>query len=175
MCFQISILFWGLVFQFSPSLENQVAEEIIYDYLATLPTQNQDRNFFVSEVLDSVFIRRYQRVLDPQNDRVYKGLSDEHKDLIQDLLQIKEPIPFDLNKLTKQKEFKIRPLKEKVGADWDDSKIKVSRIAFSPDGDEACLILEFVCGSRCGEGILIFAQKENETWKMASVKPLWIA
>ena len=175
MCFQILILFWGLVFQFSPSLENQIAEEIIYDYLETLPTHNQDRSFFVSEVLDSVFIRRYQRVLDPQNEFIYKGLSTEQKDMIQNLLQINEPIPFDLNKLTEQKKFKILPLREKVGDDWDDSTIKVSRISISPDGNEDCLILEYVCGSKCGVGVLIFAQKENDSWKMTPIKRLWIA
>jgi hypothetical protein len=175
MSYRVLIFFLGLLFQSSPSLENQIAEDIIYDYLETMPTHNQDRNFFVSEVLDSVFVRRYQRVLNPQNDFIYKDFTVEQKNLIQNLLQIKEPLPFDISKLTEQQKFKIRPLKEKVGDDWDDSKIKVSRISISPDGDEACLILEYVCGSKCGVGVLIFAQIENKSWKMVSIKRLWIA
>ncbi len=175
MGYQVFILFFGLLFQFSPSLEDQIAEVVIIDFLESRPTHNQDKRFYVSALLDSVDVRRYQRVLDPQNELIYKGLSTEQKDLIQNLLKIKEPIPFDLTKLTEQKKFKIFPLKEKVGENWDDSTIKVSRIALSPDGNEACLILEYVCGSRCGVGLLIFVQKENETWKMVSKKRLWIA
>lgn len=175
MGYQGLILFFGILFQFSPSLENQIGEEVIIEYLQSLQAHNQDRRFYVSELLDSVSVKRYQRVLDPQNDFIYKGLSAEQKEMIHNLLQIREPIPFDLTKLTKQRNFKIFPLKEKVGEDWDDSTVEVSRVSFASGGNEACLILEYVCGSRCGVGLLIFVQRENQAWKMVSKKRLWIA
>lgn len=131
--------------------------------------------FFVSEVLDSVFVKRYERVLNPQNEFIYKGLTEQQKSIVQDLLQIKEPLPFELNELIEQKRFKIRPLNEIDRSDWESYSVRVSRVMISPDGQDACLIMEYVCGSKCGEGVLIFAHKENYSWTITTQKRLWIA
>ncbi|MBC6365440.1 hypothetical protein [Algoriphagus sp. AK58] len=171
----ITIFLWFLLSQIPSNQEQELAQQVIIHYLESLPPHNQDGKFFVSELLDSVFVKRYERVLNPQNDFVYKGLNEKQRSMVQDLLQIKEPLPFELTELIAQKKFKIRPLNEIDRNDWESSSIKVSRARVSPDGNEACLILEYVCGPKCGQGVLIFAQKENHSWTISARRRLWIA
>jgi hypothetical protein len=171
----ISIFLWLLLFQIPSNQEQELAQHVIVQYLESIPLNNQDRKFFVAEVLDSVFVKRYERALNPQNDFVYEGLSEKQRGMVQDLLKIKEPIPFGLKELKEQKKYKFRPLNEIDWNDWESSSIKISRVMVSPDGNEACLILEYLCGSKCGEGVLIFAQKEPYSWNVIAQRRLWIA
>lgn len=171
----IAVLILLLLFQTSPSLEQKLLEEVILEFIESREAYNSDRKYYISETLDSVNVRIYQKVLDPQNAFVYESLTLDQKELIQDLLKLRNPSSLDINDLVKQEKFKIRPLEEKDYNDWLASSIKVSRVAFSPNGNEACFILEYLCGSKCGVGVLIFAQKENESWKIKIRKRLWIA
>lgn len=171
----LTIFLWVLLFQIPSNLEKELAQQVVIHYLESQLPHNQDKKFFVSEVLDSVFVKMYERVLNPQNEFVYKGLTEQQKSMVQDLLQIKEPLPFELTELIAQKKFKIRPLNEIDRSDWESSSVRVSRVMISPDWNEACLILEYVCGPKCGQGVLIFAQMEDNSWTISARRRLWIA
>ncbi|GAB2495332.1 hypothetical protein [Algoriphagus taiwanensis] len=163
------LILWLFLFQSSPSLENKIGTDIISGYLGPSST----RDVFVVEVLDTLGSRIYPRILDPKNEYVYKDLNEIERRMALDLLKFKEPISFDRTSLFQNQGLQILEERRKDAYEYGWSSIKLSRISISADHQTACLILEYRCGSKCASGLLIFAQLEGDTWKIAKRKQLW--
>ena len=167
------IILWLFLFQSSPSLENKIGTDIISEYLGS--SSNLTRDVFVVEVLDTLGSRIYPRSLDPKNEYVYKDLNEKERGMVLDLLKFKEPTSFDRSILIQNQGLQILEERRKEAYEYGWSSIKLSRISISSDNQTACLILEYRCGSKCGAGLLIFAQLEGNTWKIAKRKQLWVS
>ncbi|MDX5340250.1 MAG: hypothetical protein LPK25_14575 [Cyclobacteriaceae bacterium] len=152
-------------------MENKIGTDIISGYLG--PSSNLTRDVFVVEVLDTLGSRNYPKILDPKNEYVYKDLNELERGMVLDLLKFKEPISFDRTSLIQNQGLRIMEERRKDAYEYGWSSIKLSRISISADNQTACLILEYRCGSKCGSGLLIFAQLEGDTWKIAKRKQLW--
>jgi len=45
-------------------------------------------------------------------------------------------------------------------------RVRFSRVGFSPDGRQAVLYVDFLCGGLCGSGQLMFLEKTDDRWQV---------
>jgi hypothetical protein len=170
--------FFYLGYQVNPESDEEIIKSVVLQYLDSRSSYNSEKKYYVSDHLDTVNKRMYQRVLDPKNEMVYNKLTETQKGLVAQLLEIREPYQIDLTNLFQTKKYGFYPddqAPKDLFFDWNASKIKFSKLSFSSSMDEVCLILEFYCGTRCGEGVLLFARKEEGSWKIVTRRSLWVS
>lgn len=170
--------FFYLGYQVNPESDEEIIKSVVLQYLDSRSSYNSENKYYVSDLLDTVNKRMYQRVLDPKNELVYNKLTEKQKGLVSQLLEIREPYKIDLTNLFQSKEHEFYPIDQApkdLISEFTTKRIKFSQLSTSSNRDEVCLILEFYCGPRCGEGVLLFARKDGKIWKIVTKKGLWIS
>ncbi|MFK8046531.1 MAG: hypothetical protein AB8B72_13625 [Crocinitomicaceae bacterium] len=66
---------------------------------------------------------------------------------------------------------------ERFNNDFGNSSglLSFSRIAFNDGDTQAVFEISQSCGSLCGQGLIVFLEKEDGNWVYKGVVPTWIA
>ncbi len=82
-----------------------------------------------------------------------------------DFTSIRQVSSYEINPSSAYKQFDKKNL---MGV------VAFSRIIFDKRGTKACLYYSFICGGECGEGRILFLEKEHGHWQQVFATNLWI-
>lgn len=142
-------------------LDTSVLKIYLYDSLTTYKS---------NDFLDGV--------LSPNNFEANFPVDTTWIKLIRKLNQIEDPKGFDINQITETGNYTIVTKSE--FNDTTDNKRRIgtmttSRVAFSEDNKRGVFYYDFVCGSLCGWGSLVFIEKEGKEWKIVGQREMWVS
>ena len=142
-------------------LDTSVLKIYLYDSLTTYES---------NDFLDGM--------LSPKNFEANFPVDTTWIKLIRKLNRIESPKRIDLSQITQTGKYTLvtRPEfndttdnKRRIGA------MTMSRVAFSADNNRGVFYYDFVCGSLCGGGSLVFIEKEGKEWKIVGQREMWVS
>lgn len=98
--------------------------------------------------------------------------------LVQQLVQIRESIQFDLEAITNTGRYVLVDERAYFDKELRGRKVGIvlmSRIAFNEDQERGVFYYSFLCGGECGHGSLYFIEKHAGVWEIVGSEMMWVA
>lgn len=135
-------------------------QDSLFDFRKSHPVFEWDKNYwFTSEGFawnvdpDTTWLPLFKELVENRSEPEFLNISN-----------IKAPFPF-----RSAREF-VRSDSNRIAA-----VIKFSKPVYNAQANKAALYYEFICGSLCGSGSILFLEHINGKWEIATSSMLWIS